>query len=302
MPVQRSPAKQNADVVADKIDCYCLKPDNVCMVECYLCNRFRHYECMGIPIKDISACVVLGNDGVFICKSCVPRFDAGQRDTLFSDCPTAQVFSYDLAAEIPVPSAAPSTASTPRALTQDDLKSIIETATAAAVKAATEGMFDLMEEFLQRREKRMNLVIVGWPEKEPSDRSQRTADLAKVHQYCEGLDIDKDSVDHVFRDGQKRPQGRIMKVCFKPGFSLERTTFLSRAGVRMKHDGDFHGMQKKPFVRPDYTTKQRDLNFQLMEQCRAKRAESGDDSWVVRDFKIVKKSKKSVLINQENQA
>ena len=87
--------------------------------------------------------------------------------------------------------------SMPPSSTGFDLESLLAKVTAAATKAAVEAVTESME----RKEKKLNLVAVGWPETGNNDHEVATNDKTKVHGYCEKLNIDPESVLRTFRNG-----------------------------------------------------------------------------------------------------
>lgn len=169
-----------------------------------------------------------------------------------------------------------------------DLESLLAKVTAAATKAAVEAVTESME----RKEKKLNLVAVGWPERGDNDREVATNDQKKVHDYCENLNIDPGSVIRTFRDGNSTRRladgrfvkaNRIMKICFSD--LNNRRVFLTKTSGLLRVDPEMANLTFKPFVRPDMTMQERQADRALREVAKARR-DAGEDV-IVRNGQIV---------------
>lgn len=97
-----------------------------------------------------------------------------------------------------------------------------------------------------------------------------------MRDYCKALKIEPDVVEKTFRDGRKNNFGRIVKVCFGQGRKPDRGAFLRGAKYHMDRDGDFGSLDRKPFVRPDQTHRERLLDRDLREKLKQRR-DHGED-------------------------
>lgn len=167
-----------------------------------------------------------------------------------------------------------------------NIERIVQTATEAATKAAVQAVEDLFE----KKEKKLNLVIVGLPEKEDSDMDQNAVDLSLVHSVCEEFEIPVDAVSTTFRDGMRarlpggRKKNRIMKVCFESG--QHRQTFLRNATTFLRRPDKFGREFFKPFVRKDMSFLERQQDRALREELKARKA-SGEANIFIRNGEIV---------------
>jgi hypothetical protein len=234
---------------------------------------------MGISPADISA-VINDDSSYYVCKVCIPTAPPDQLKTLAEESIHKRVFS-------PSPDVGP-VAPVNAPVTMDMLKTMM----CELTKAMTNTMMETMNEMMEKREKRRNLVIVGLPETKALDKEQNQDDMQRIGKYCDALKIDRSSVRKTFRDGQRRPGGRIVKVLFDEGCSGDRLTFLKMGRSVMLRDPDIDQLPRKPFVRPDLTFRERQADHALREELKT-RKDAGEDV-VIRRGEIVPRTSGSV--------
>lgn len=290
--VTRSPTKNPQSVDPKNIDCWCARADHGAMVQCFVCSRFQHYECVGLSLDDLSSVISLENDGLLICKTCAPLFTTDKRSEILQDLPSAQFFVYrDPGSNSPLVFDSQVTTPPPpgsgTVLSLELIDRITTIAVAAASKCA-ETFFEkfmvdhqkkttaLIENILEKRDKKRNLVVVGLPENAASKSDQGKVDLAKIHMYCDKLDIERSAIRTVFRDGPSDHSKRILKVCFQEGHSADRMSFLRQSREIISRDSDFSHSRRKPFVRFDLTFEERERDRSLRAQVKALRDDGQD--------------------------
>ena len=137
------------------------------------------------------------------------------------------------------------------------------TASLSDVSALTSTVADELQE---RKEKELNLVIVGLPEGD--DESQGNPDAAsqrKVQQLLQSLEVPNPKLTKVFRLGKRCPtRPRPIKVFCED--RATRSTILSK-GKDLSKLPDTHP-NKKMFIRPDLTRRQRDQDYQRRQDKR----------------------------------
>lgn len=258
--------------------CWCGEADGKAMVKCSVCAKMIHYRCMGVSLEDLDELI---NDvpASYVCRKCEPNLADKQRSDLASAGRSKTLFTYK---ESDSSGSKMVSLGAGGGISEEALSNIIRIAT----KAASEGVAEQIKEAMEKREKKRNLVLVGYPEKGDGRSEQNEYDLKAVHKYCDQLQIDPKSVRTTFRDGMKtsgRP--RIMKICFEEGCSQERFSFLVGAKKRMDTDPELGGLKWKPFVRPDMTFNERQQDKALREQVKELRDQGKD--MIIRNGKIV---------------
>lgn len=131
------------------------------------------------------------------------------------------------------------------------------TATSSDVNALTSTVADELQE---RKEKELNLVIVGLAEgEEESEENPDAATKRKVDQLLQSLNVTHPKLTKVFRIGKKnQTRPRPIKVFCEDRNT--RSTILSK-GKDLNKLADSHP-NKKVFIRPDLTKRQRDQDYQ----------------------------------------
>lgn len=289
MPVQHSPVKDSSTLDISKTDCWCGHNDHKCMVECYVCGHYIHYECMGLSPLQISQVINLEDSGIYFCKACLIDYpDSTSQSNICKEITNPSIFCFQNGSitsnpqnqhSLPAPDV--STFISPQVIQQ-----IIESATKAACKAAVESVMELVDEIVERKDKKHNLVAVGFPEDENDIISQNTTDTSLVHSYCKSLNLDPNCVEKTFRDGKRGKNGRIIKICFRRGCSYERMEFLRRVKREcIEKDSNFKNAVFKPFVRTDMTFKQRKAD-EILRKELSERRKNGETNLIIRNGAI----------------
>jgi hypothetical protein len=138
------------------------------------------------------------------------------------------------------------------------------------------GAREAAVEALELESKKLNLVVIGLPEKDAN------ADGEVIKQFCDKMSIDAGDVADTFRDGRANNGGRprIMKVKFKNAQS--RRKFLT--GFRSTRDTVPNA--DRAWVRPDLTYQQRVKDRELRDELHRRR-EAGEANIKIRRGEIV---------------
>lgn len=251
--------------------CFCGRDESHYMLLCTVCSSWIHYECSGFQsVADLSKCL---NDapGNYVCKTCVPNLSTSKAERLKDCSQDGSLYFYsDTQAQ-----------KSEERFTEAFFQRIV----IAATDAATKAVMDFVKEDAEKREKKNNLVVVGFPDVEKDEPSQNVFDKAEMGKICEKLDIPKDSIVSTFREG-RTAGNRILKVCFADRRVSERRMFLARAtGLIREHD-NCKGKKFRPFVRPDMTASERERDYKLRQELRTRR-ENGELDLIIRNGNIV---------------
>ena len=123
---------------------------------------------------------------------------------------------------------------------------------------------------------------MGLPDPD-ADEIRSDGDEDFVRGVCVTLDIDFDSVEDVFRDGQmkldRQNYCRIVKVKFVD--SASRMVFLKKFRAGKPTDGVY----RRTYVRPDMTFRQRQVDKQLSTELNIRRQQ--DPNLIIRNGQIV---------------
>lgn len=148
---------------------------------------------------------------------------------------------------------------------------------------------ELMDERIERYQKRDYVVVVGLPESMPAlpSGSLVPADRARIDQIATGIGIPPASITEVFRFGQLDPDRiskgipRIIKVKFHAAASNLRLAFLKDAHKSISADPSLRGT----WCRADLSAAQRKAAYTLRVE-RNRRIRDGEDV-VIRRGNIV---------------
>lgn len=191
---------------------------------CCACRGIYHHKCLGMTDKLYAEAKKLSQYFAFVCTSC-------KSNGLFQS--------------------PPATASTAEIVAQ-------------VMKELIPYLDEFLQNALEKREKKNNLVVFGMQESDDNDNS----DLNVVRDLCTKVGVAHNDVREVFRSGTTRDDGkpRILKVRFSG---------LKPKGVFLKK---FNGVKEsvascqRAWVRPDLTTKEREHDRKLREQLRIVRS------------------------------
>lgn len=287
--------------------CWCGKRpgDKNAIVGCSMCSRNVHYGCLGVSITELDEIVNDRPSGYF-CKECVPQLTNNVKKDFAKLSRSGAVFCYREAQPTGIiASPAPSNPadanhgspnlsdvqnmimSAVPAILESMMEKVLPKIMQVATDAATKAAMDHVEEMLEKRDKRRNLVFVGVPEQFDNRQDQNHADLDLVKDLCSKMSVDPEVIRTTFRDGQKNDKKakRIMKICFKEGCGQERSTFLRSATNLVKEVDAFKHMTSKPFVRPDLTYKERQKEKVLRAELFVGKENGGD--LIIRNGRLI---------------
>lgn len=147
-----------------------------------------------------------------------------------------------------------------------DIALIVKEIVSAALPEIMDAIDSKISEQLERKSKRLNLVLVGCCESAAGDELEGV-----VKGACTALKIDPGDVERTFRDGRRREDHpRIAKIQFKNGASRHQFLVGFRA-VRAGLAG-----ASNAWVRPDLTFAQRQQDQKLREELKRRR-EAGEE-------------------------
>ena len=271
--------------------CHCGSADHEAMIKCNHCQHFIHYEYSGLSVLEISR-ALQDKQAPYICRKCAPTLSTDDRESYAAMCDSGSVFLANDSSQDPTPTtpAAQEDLSVPSlpplALTQVQFNTMMKKATEIGMRKAME----VFEEMWEKREKKNNLVVVGFPEREVSEMEQDRSHLDAVKNVCKELDIPEDSVISTFGDGKKvSGRSRIMKVCFKERPVSARRLMLTRGTAILRELPNVSNLQRKPYIRIDMTFKERELDRKLQDDLRAKRNQEPGKQWIIRNFEIIER-------------
>ncbi len=298
MGMRRTPTFDSATGESSSVCCQCDRKLKEDCVECGQCQSWTCFKCVapGLSVKNVES--FLENSGIhFSCQSCV-------KNTIPSDgvVENLRKENRELRAQVEVlskkfdalqltPGAPPTVASPVPSLFEPQLQRLIM----ELVPVITKAVLEAVEEQMERKEKRRNLVLVGLPENRnfDLDEDQNCEDKSKLVEVCQAVGINEKALVKNFRDGRKngfdgKRQNRIVKLVFENGDA--RHKFLVEANDILKEDNSFARLKFTPFVRIDQTYKQRQLDAQLRKELKDRR-EAGEHNLIIRKGAIVERSR-----------
>ena len=142
------------------------------------------------------------------------------------------------------------------AINEDVLGKLVEAVLSKLLPQLTE----YVQEATEKQSKRLSLVMVGL-----KDEKDEAVDTEVVHTMCNKLSIPTSDIKEVFRSGNEPTQpdrSRILKIKFKG--SSSRRKFLT--GFRDARDSVRNCADA--FVRPDLTSKERQVDYELRQELR----------------------------------
>lgn len=254
-------------------------------VQCSACGSWTCIACLMGCTKAVTetkkkdASRVLGCAGVvYTCKKCQESSDPVTADSYAALLKIVTANSQQIAslsemiANLTIQVAAQKVVGNQRQLQQQQPFDMAQVVLAAS-QAASETIMEQME----LKEKKSNLVCVGWKEDTTLawDNEQNERDRVIIDRLCDQLRIKKELVVKNFRDGPKHYHGshdrkdRIMKVVFSD--STARQMFLTGASSLMAGDAEVKNGKFRAFVRPDQTAKQRKVDRDLRIELKARK-------------------------------
>lgn len=269
---------QDEDAICDQ--CYCGSEDHSAMIKCTHCEKWIHYECTGLSVSDISACI---NElpGCYACKICYPSLTVQQVADYRTKSKSGRLFAFGSG------QGGNPASQVQHFLNDDQFKAMLAQISKDTIEIATKTAMEVVQEFWEKKEKKNNLVVVGFPDKKDSEKEQNAHDRKVVSDICENLGVDPKSVVSTFREGRV-PGKRIMKVCFGDRQVSERRTFLAKASDLIRALPECKSQHFRAFVRPDLTAKQREADYQLRGELKRRR-DSGEQNLVIRNGRIIVK-------------
>ncbi len=297
MGMRRTPTFDSAAGESSSVCCQCKRKLKEDCVECNQCQSWTCFTCVapGIPLKNVES--FLENSGIhFSCQSCVKNTipSDGVVENLRKENRELRAQVEELSKKfdaLELNSAAPIVASPVPSFFEPQLQRLIM----ELVPVITKAVLEAVEEQMERKEKRRNLVLVGLPENRnfDLDEDQNCEDKTKLVEICQAVGINEKALVKNFRDGRKngfdgKRQNRIVKLVFENGDA--RHKFLVGTNDILKEDSSYSRLKFTPFVRIDQTYKQRQQDAQLRKELKDRR-EAGERNLIIRKGEIVERSR-----------
>lgn len=272
-----SPVDKNLETEATEgLPCVCGKDETHFMLLCTVCSTWVHYECAGFPSVAVLSKCLNDTPGNYVRMACKPDLGNAAAENLKALSQDGSLYFHGIA-----------DASNENKFDEAFFQRIVKEASDSATQAATKAVLDFMKEENEKREKKNNLVVVGFSDQEKDEPAQNAFDLQEMKKICQELSIPDDSIVSTFREGRIKGK-RIMKVCFADRRVSERRMFLSGAGGLIRDHDICKGNKFRAFDRPDLTAAERERDFHLRKELSARR-DNGEKNLVIRNGKIVER-------------
>ena len=249
-------------------------------IKCDRCCGWVHVACSGLTKKEYEFLSNIASPSVkFYCRQCMQDFNAGEEQT--NTRMAVQETKLDTLMKV---------VDTVLTQNQQIMQHLSQTETKQ--NDTKQKLNEVIIEEKEREKRKNNVIMYNVAETTEEQEQEGMDDTEKVTSILrQVVELEAPEIESVIRlgskngkDGKPREKPRLLKVVFK--------TEEKKREVIKKAPGLNKGVQEqsqKIYINNDETDQERKSGYELRQQLKKKRQETGDQKWVIRNREIVYK-------------
>ena len=275
-------------------------------VKCDRCLGWVHVKCSNMSKDEYDSLSRIANDAVrFFCPPCLTQMNQGKDMTDRQAIQEAKIDTLMKTVEV----LQQQNMQILKLLTQSETKMIDSTKEVQGKinesldKVQTKMNEALLEE-KEKEKRKKNAIISNISESTLKNGDERMRDdREKVADVLRQIvDIEEAEIENVVRlgskigkDGKPRQKPRLLKIIFKAEEKKKEVIKNARGLNEGEED-----QEKRIYINNDETDAERKRGYELRQKLKAKKQETGENDWVIRNGEIVKRRPAQAARNHED--